>query len=72
MFKPYLFRFCIYLGFQTMSRDVRIFELTKSFTCRVYNLHVKMIYKIQVSNKQHKFQVNLHKYLDAFKLKIIL
>ena len=55
-----------------MSRDVRIFELTKSFTCRVHNLHVKMIYKIQVSNKQHKFQVNLHKYLDAFKLKIIL
>jgi len=49
-----------------LSPYSKMFYLAEYFACRVYNLHIKIIKHIQVSNKQYKFRANLHKYHDAF------
>lgn len=51
-----------------------MFEPAKSFTCRVYELHVQIIKRIQANNKQYKFQVECHKSFnikDCFIIDII-
>jgi hypothetical protein len=62
------------LGLLPMSPYTNMFEPTKFFTCRVHELHVEIIKRIQANNKQYKFQVECHKSFnieDCFIIDII-
>jgi hypothetical protein len=51
------------------SPHSKMFDSVKFFSCRVYNLHVKIIKHIQASNEQYKFRASIMIHLM---LKIIL
>jgi hypothetical protein len=37
--------------------------------CRFHGFHIEIIKQIRATNKQYKFQANLHKFHDAFNIK---
>jgi hypothetical protein len=39
---------------------------SKSFACRVHNLHVEIIKHIQASKEQYKIRADLYKYHNVF------